>query len=94
LLELIYNAVEIGISGAKASREPVSTTYGNGLPIGDHFKLTPGAVCNHRAHAEALLDEGHETRDLGFVIASSGAGNDLDLHLAPASIVSPPMRRS
>ena len=80
LLELIYNSVEIGISGAKASREPVSTACGNALAVGDHLKLTFGAVGNHRAHAEPLLDEGHETRDLGFVIASRGAGNDLDLH--------------
>jgi hypothetical protein len=27
-----------------------------------------------------LFDEGHETRDLGLVILSSGAVDDLDLH--------------
>jgi hypothetical protein len=31
-------------------------------------------------NAEAILEEGHETRDLGSVVLSRRAVNDLDLH--------------
>jgi hypothetical protein len=72
--------VEIGIAGAKAPCEPVSTALGNSLAIGDHLKLTGLARRKHSFNAEPLLDEGQETRDLGFVVLSRGAGNYLDLH--------------
>lgn len=80
LLELLNYAMQIGIAGAKAPREPGATTIGNFLAIGDHLKLAFPAMRNHGVNAEALLDEGRETRDLGLVVLSSRAGNYLDLH--------------
>ena len=80
LLELLNYLVEIWIAGAETSGEPVATAFGDSLAIGKHIKLTGAAGRNHGIHAEPLLDRGHETRDLGCVIPSSGAGTDLDFH--------------
>lgn len=72
--------IQIGITCAKAPREPVSAALGNPLAIGEHFKLTGLAGRNGGGNTETLLYEGRETRDLGFVVLSSRAGYDLDLH--------------
>jgi len=84
-LQLIHHAIEIGIASAKASGEPVSTALGDGFAVGDHLELTGIAGRNHRVNAKPLLDQGHETRDLRFIVPSSGAGTYLyfhcDLHL-------------
>ena len=80
LLELIHHALKIGIAGAKAPREPVSTSFGNRLSVGDHLKLPFPAVSDHRVKAQPLLDEGRETRDLSFVVLSRRTGNDLNRH--------------
>jgi hypothetical protein len=77
---LFNQAVEIRVAGAEASGEPVAAACGDSFTIGKHIKLTSAAGRNHGIDAEPLLDEGHETRDLGFVIPSSGAGTDLDFH--------------
>lgn len=72
--------MQIGIASAKPAREPVPAALGNRLAVSDHFKLTGTARGNHGCNAEVLLYEGHETRDLGFVVLSGRAGNYLDLH--------------
>jgi hypothetical protein len=81
LLELLDHAVEIGIAGTKAPCEPVPTALGNPFAIGDNLELTRLPRLNDGFNVEVLLDEGHETRDLGFVVLSCRAVNDLDLHL-------------
>jgi len=81
LLELLDHAIEIGIAGAKAPCEPVPTALGNPLAVSDHLELTGLTRCSDGFNVEALLDEGHETRDLGLVVLSRRAVNDLDLHL-------------
>ena len=80
LHELLDQAIEIGIAGAKASCEPVSTALGYFLAVSDDLELTVLARREDGISAEAILEEGHETRDLGSVVLSRRAVNDLDLH--------------
>src|SRR5216683_8369461 len=83
--ELLDHAIEIGIARAKAPCEPISTALGNPLAVSDNLELTGLPRRNDGFNVEALLDEGHETRDLGPVVLSRWAVNDLDLHPAPQS---------
>jgi hypothetical protein len=80
LLESLDHPFEIRIAGAKAAGEPVATAFGNPLAVRDHFELTGLTRREDGLHAEALSDEGHETRDLGLIVLSRRAVNDLDLH--------------
>lgn len=86
LLELLHHAIEIRIAGAKASGEPVSTALRHGLAIGEHLKLASLAGRNHGFNAEPLLNQGHETRNLGFVVPSRRAGTYLNLHSVLQSV--------
>ena len=81
LLELLDHTFEIRIAGAKPPCEPVPTALGNPFAVSDHLELTGLTRRNDGFNVEALLDEGHETRDLGLVVLSRRAVNDLDLHL-------------
>ena len=81
LLELLDHAFQIRIATAKASCEPVPTTLRNPLVISDNLELTGLPGFEDRFNSKALFDEGHETRDLGLVVQSCRAVNDLDLHL-------------
>ncbi len=78
--ELLDHVVEIGIAGAKASREPIPTAFGYFLPIRHDVELTGLARGSHGFNVETLFDEGHETRSLGLVVLSRRAVKDLDLH--------------
>ena len=80
-LDLLDHAIEIGIAGAKAPCEPVSTALGYLFAVSDNLELTGLPRRNNGFNVEALLDKGRETRDLGFVVLSCRAVNDLDLHL-------------
>jgi hypothetical protein len=80
LLDPLDHAIEIGIAGAKLPREPVPSALGNPLAVRNHLELTGFAGRKDSFYAKALLDEGHETRDLGLVVLSRGAVNDFDLH--------------
>ena len=80
LLELLYHAIEIGIAAAQAACEPVPTSLGNPFAVCDHVELTGLTRRNDRINAEALLDEGHETRDLDLVVLSRRAVHNFDLH--------------
>jgi hypothetical protein len=79
-LELLDHAIEIGIAGAKASCKPVPTALGYPLAVSDDLELTCLPGRNDGFYAEAIFDEGHETRDLGSVVLSRRAVDDLDLH--------------
>lgn len=80
LLQQLNYAIQIGITGAELPCEPVSAALGNPFAIGNHVKLAGLTRSDHGCNAEALLYEGHETRDLSLVVLSGGAGNDFDLH--------------
>jgi hypothetical protein len=80
LLELLDHAVEVGIAGAKAPCEPVPTALGNPLAVSDYLELPDLSRRSDSFNVQALLDEGHETRDLGLVVLSRRAVHDLDLH--------------
>ena len=80
LRELLDHALEIRIAGAKFPGEPVSTAFRDLVTVCDHIELTGFAWPNDRVNIEPLLDARHETRDLGFIVLSRGAVNDLDLH--------------
>ena len=69
-----------GIAGAKAPCEPVPAALGDPLAVSDDLELTGLPRHNDGFNVEALLDKGHETRDLGLVVLSRRAVNDLDLH--------------
>ena len=82
LFELVDDAVQVGVAGAKAASEPVPTASGNGLAVEDHVELSRLAGREHNIQAQTLLDEGHETRDLNLVVSSSRAMNDFDFHVS------------
>jgi len=56
LLELIDQAIEIGIAGAKAPRKPVSPALGDPLTISDNLELTCLPRLKHGFNIQALLD--------------------------------------
>jgi hypothetical protein len=78
--ELIDDAVEVGISGAEFSREPVSAASGNFFAVGEHVELTGFAGREDWVDVEPFLHEGRETRDLRRVVVSRGAMNYFDFH--------------
>jgi hypothetical protein len=91
LLELLDHAIQVGITGAKPSREPVPAALGYPFAVSDNLELTSLAWHNDGFNVEAPLDEGYETRNLGLVVLSRRAMNDLDLHfVAPIYFVQPP----
>jgi hypothetical protein len=83
LLQLPDHAFKIGEPGAKAPGKPVSTALGHGLAIGEHGKLAGLARRNRGFNTQPLLDEGGETRRLGLIGSSSGAGTDFNVHAIP-----------
>jgi len=83
--ELLDHAIEIGIARAKAPCQPIPTALGNLLAVSDNLELTGLPRRNDGFNVEAILDEGHETRDLGLVVLSCRAVNNLDLHPVPQS---------
>jgi hypothetical protein len=85
-LKQFEDTIEIGITGAKAPCEPAPTALRNPLAVCEHLELTDLARCNDSVNVQALLDEGRETRDLGFVVLSRRTVNDFDLHFAPPTI--------
>jgi hypothetical protein len=80
LLELVNHAFQIRIAGAKASGKPVPAALHHCLTIGQHFKLAGLALRNHGINAQPLFNHGRETRGLGFVALSRGAGPYLNFH--------------
>jgi hypothetical protein len=79
-LQLIHHTLQIRIAGAKASGEPVAAALHHCLAIGQHFKLSGFSRCHHGVNSQPLFNQGHETRDLGFVAPSSRAGKYLNVH--------------
>ena|SRR5690349_12151694 len=80
LLELVNHAFQIRIAGAKASGEPVSAALHHCLAIGKNFKLASFARHNYGVNAEPLFNHGRETRSLGFIVSSRGAGTYFNFH--------------
>lgn len=80
LLKLINHAIKIRIAGAKASGEPVAAAFHDRLTIGQHFKLAGLSGRNHGINSKPFFNQRHETRDLGFVVSSRGAGTYLNFH--------------
>ena len=80
-LQLLDYAIQIRIARAKAPRDPVPAALGDPLAVSDDLELTGLSRRKDDFNIEALLDKGHETRDLGLVVLSCRAVNDLDLHL-------------
>lgn len=79
-LEVLDDGLELGIASPEFPREPVSASLGNSLAVGDHLELTCPARPHDGVNVEVLLDQGHETRGLGFVTLSYRAVDDLNLH--------------
>jgi hypothetical protein len=84
--EMVHHAVEIGIAGAKHSGEPVPAALGDLRPVRDDVELAGLSRRHNGINAHALLDQGHETRDLGLVVPSRRAVDYLDLHSVLPSI--------
>ena len=79
-LDLLNHAVEVGITPAETSSEPVPAALTNFLSVRDNLKLTGFSTRDDGFNIETLLDEGRETRNLGFVVPSRWAVNNLNLH--------------
>jgi hypothetical protein len=80
LLELLNHVIEIGITRAETSGKPVSAPLRHSLVIRQHFKLARLARRYHCINAQPFFNQGHETRDLGFVVLSRRAGTYLNFH--------------
>jgi hypothetical protein len=80
LLELFDHGVKIGITGAKAPRQPISAAFDDGLPVGNYIELAGFARRDHSLNTEPLLDEFRETRGLGLIARSSWAGTYFNSH--------------
>jgi hypothetical protein len=78
--ELSDDFLKVGITRAKAAREPVSAAFGDSFAVCEYVKLADLARRTNSIDAQALLDQGHETRDLGAVVLSGRTVNDFDLH--------------
>jgi hypothetical protein len=85
--ELLNHFLQIWITGPKAPREPVSAALGNSFAVRYHVELASLTGCAGRVNIQALLDQGHETRDLGTVVLSRWTVNDFDLHTANIVLV-------
>ena len=81
LLELVNHAIKVRIPGAKTSSEPVAAALHHCLAISQDFKLAGLSRRNHGINSQPLFNQGHETRDLGFVVPSSRAGKYLNFHV-------------
>jgi len=80
LLQLVNHAIKVRIAGAKASGEPVPAALRYCCPIGQHRKLAGFTGRNHGIDSEPFFNQGHETRDLGFIVSSCRAGTYFDIH--------------
>ena len=80
LAKQLNHAFEIGISGAKTARKPVSAALGNPLAVGEDIELTGFSRLWNGYDVQVFLDEGHETRDFDPVVVSRRTMNDFDLH--------------
>ena len=80
LCEQINHIPGLGIACTEAASEPITATMNECFIIGAHVELPGCAGREHDIDMEALLDEGRETRSLGFIVLSGGAVVNLDLH--------------
>ena len=80
LLELLDHSIQIRIPRAKFAREPIPAALGNLLAVRNHLELTSLPRRKDGVNPQALLDEGHETRDLDLVVLSGGAVHDFHFH--------------
>lgn len=80
ILNALDYALKIRIAGAKLSGNPVPTATCDLRTISDYVELSGFSWPCYSVDIESLLNEGRETRDLGFVILSCRAVNDFDLH--------------
>jgi hypothetical protein len=85
LLELLHHSIQIRIPRAKFPREPIPAALRNLLAVRNHLELTSFPRRKDGLNPQALLDEGHETRDLDLVVLSRGAVHDFHFHAVPQS---------
>ena len=76
-----HHRVEVGVSCAEAPRQEISAPLGDRLSVNDDVELPFCSRFEQRLNAELVFDHGHETRDLGAIVLSGGAVNDLDFHV-------------
>ena len=77
---LSYNAIQVGIPRAKFPRDEIPPALRNFLSVHQHIKLAGAARREHRINPQALLDKGHETRDLSSIVRSSRAMHNFYSH--------------
>ena len=80
LLERVDDTLQIRITQPEAAREKIAATSGDQFPVGKNVELALAAWGADGLNSETTLDEGRETRDLGLIVASCGAVDDLNLH--------------
>jgi hypothetical protein len=74
------DSVEIRITGAKLPGQEITATFRDFLTVHQNIELAALAGLHHGFHAETLLDQGREPRDLDFIIPSGRAMDDFNFH--------------
>ncbi len=79
LHELGDDVFGVGPTGAEEASQLVASAFGDGLAVDEDLELSFVTRFDGHVDIKALFDDGGETRR-AFLVASSGAVTDLDVH--------------
>ncbi len=93
LHELGDDVFGVGPTGAEEASQLVASAFGDGLAVDEDLELSFVTRLDGHVDIKAFFDDGGETRR-AFLVASSGAVTDLDVHDASkgAGVSSAPHR--
>ncbi len=75
----------VGPTGAEEASQLVASAFGDGLAVDEDLELSKVTWLDGHVDIKALFDDGGETRR-AFLVASSGAVTDLDVHDASKGV--------
>ena len=84
LLELFHDGVGVGPASAEEALEEALVAAGDDFPVDQDVELPAGARRGDDVDVGVLLDVSGETRR-SFLVASTGAVEDFDLHVVTCS---------
>ena len=85
LHELGDDVFGVGPTGAEEASQLVASAFGDGLAVDEDLELSFVTRLDGHVDIKALFDDGGETRR-AFLVASSGAVTDLDVHDASKGV--------